>query len=215
MEPSLIARTVATAAAMFAATNLDDAVVLTMFNAASRSSGAPKQWQIWVGQYIGIALMVVVALIGAFGLGFVSLHWVGLLGLIPLARGLFGVWVAVRARRAGEVKPPSPAASLLGVISVTFADGGDNITVYTAAFRIQGSAETALTIAVFAAGVAVWCLAAFLLVSRRRLVDALQRHSTWIVPAVYIALGLFVIVRSGLLAALLGWCEALSRAAGG
>jgi cadmium resistance protein CadD (predicted permease) len=185
---------------MFAATNLDDAVVLTVLNAASRATGAPKYWQIWVGQYIGIGLMIVVALAGALGLRFVPLHWVGLLGLIPLTRGILALIAGIRAQYLGDPDPPASAAGTLSVTGVTFANGGDNIAVYAAAFRVMGSADIVLTIAVFAAGIAVWCQVSVLLVSHRRLVDALQRSSRWIIPAVFIALGIYILARSGLLA---------------
>jgi cadmium resistance protein CadD (predicted permease) len=195
-----IAATMATAGVMFAATNLDDAVVLTVLNAASRATGAPKQWQIWVGQYIGVGLMIVVALLGALGLRFVPLHWVGLLGLIPFTRGILALIAGIRAHYVGDPEPPASAAGLWSVIGVTFANGGDNIAVYAAAFRVMGSAETALTVAVFAAGIAVWCQLSVLLVSHQRLVDPLRRSTRWIIPAVFIALGVYILARSGLLA---------------
>jgi cadmium resistance protein CadD (predicted permease) len=195
-----IAKTIATAAVMFTATNIDDAVVLTMLNVASRSTGAPKRWHIWAGQYLGIGLMVIVALLAALGLAFVPLQWVGLLGLIPLARGIGMLVASLRAQRAGDPEPPVLAGGLLSVVAVTFANGGDNIALYTAAFRIMGPADTAVTIAVFALGVAVWCLAALLLVFHQRLLGLLQRLSRWILPAVFILLGLYILQRSGLLA---------------
>lgn len=195
-----IAATIATAGVMFAATNLDDAVVLTVLNAASRATGAPKQRQIWVGQYIGIGLMIVVALLGALGLRFVPLHWVGLLGLIPLTRGIIALIAGIRAQHLGDPDPPASATGLLSVIGVTFANGGDNIAVYTAAFRVMGPADTALTIAVFAAGTAVWCQLSALLVSRQRFLDPLRRSTRWIIPTVFIALGVYILARSGLLA---------------
>lgn len=195
-----IAATIVTAAVMFAATNLDDAVVLTVLNAASRATGAPRQWQIWVGQYIGVGLMIVVALAGAMGLRFVPLHWVGLLGLIPFTRGILALIAGIRAHYLGEPDPPATAAGVLSVIGVTFANGGDNIAVYTAAFRVMGSADTVITIAVFAVGVAVWCQVSVLLVSHQRLVDPLRRSTRWLIPAVFIALGVYILARSGLLA---------------
>jgi cadmium resistance protein CadD (predicted permease) len=194
-----IAGTIATAVGMFAATNIDDAVVLTVLNVASRSSGAPKRWEIWVGQFIGIGLIVLVALLAALGLSFVPLEWVGLLGLVPLARGIGVLIKNVRELRDGELGSPVLATGLLSVVAVTFANGGDNIALYTPAFRIMGVADTALTIAVFAAATAVWCLGGFLLISHKKLVDLLQEYSRWIVPAILMLLGVYIVVRSGLL----------------
>lgn len=194
-----IAASIAAAAVMFAATNIDDAVVLTVLNAASRATGAPKQCQIWAGQYLGIGLMVVVSLLAAFGFSFLPLRWIGLLGLIPLTRGTAMLITNLRARRHDEPTLPARATGLWSVAGVTFANGGDNIAIYTSAFRVMGPADIALTVTVFAAGTALWCLAGFLLVSHKRLGDLLQRFARWIVPAVFILLGLYILQRSGLI----------------
>jgi cadmium resistance protein CadD (predicted permease) len=47
-------------------------------------------------------------------------------------------------------------------------------------------------------GIAVWCATSFLLVSHKQLVDLLQRYSPRIIPAVHIALGVYILARSGL-----------------
>ena len=65
-----------------------------------------------------------------------------------------------------------------------------------------GEPDTTVTVTVFAAGVAVWCLATSLLVARQRLVEVLQRSSRWIIPVVFIALGVYIIGRSGLVHAI-------------
>lgn len=193
----------AAAAVMFAATNIDDAVVLTVLYAASKATGSPRQSRIWVGQYVGVGLMVLLALLAATGFRVVSLQWVGLLGLIPLTRGIFMLAAAAIGTLHGEDgSTPVVATGWWEVTAVTFANGGDNIAVYTAAFRIMGRAETAVTVMVFAAGVAVWCVATSLLVSRQHLVEVLLRYSRWIIPVVFIALGVYIVGRSGLVHAI-------------
>jgi cadmium resistance protein CadD (predicted permease) len=192
--------TAATAAAMFAATNIDDAVVLSALNASSRATGTPRRRHIWLGQYLGIGLMVALALLAGNGLRFVPLRWVGLLGLIPLSRGIAMLAASTIGAFRGNRTPPPPAASRLWEVTVlTFANGGDNIAVYTAAFRTMGAADTAVSIAVFAVGTALWCLTMSLLVSHPRVTDLLERGSRWAIPVVFVALGAFVFWRSGLL----------------
>jgi len=60
--------TVGTAAALFVGTNLDDMLVLAVLNVSSRANGQPKTWQIWAGQYAGVAVLVAVSLLAALGL---------------------------------------------------------------------------------------------------------------------------------------------------
>jgi cadmium resistance protein CadD (predicted permease) len=86
---------------------------------------------------------------------------------------------------------------LLSVAAVTIANGADNLSVYIPLFRDIGLADTLLTIATFAAMVAVWLAAGFWLGTRRRVVDALERFGRWLVPAVFIGIGVLLLVRLG------------------
>src|SRR5258708_21361416 len=119
--------------------------------------------------------MFVVSGIAALGLSFVPLEWVGLLGLVPHTVGVRMFIKSIRARGNGESGAPAIATGLMSVIGVTFANGGDNISVYTPAFRIMGLGDAALTIAVFAIGTALWCLAGFLLIPHKRPLQGLER----------------------------------------
>jgi cadmium resistance protein CadD (predicted permease) len=186
------ASVVAAAAMMFAGTNIDDAVVLAVFNAAARRTGAPSQRQIWAGQFLGMALMVLVSAGVALGLRPVSTRWIGLLGLLPMLLGVRLLVKAVRERGAERAALPV-AAGVWSVAATTFAGGGDNIAVYTPAFRLMGPGALALTVAVFAAGTALWCVAGYLLIYRPRLVTWLRRGGTWLVPTLFIALGMRIL----------------------
>ena len=184
---------------MFAATNIDDAVVLVVLNVASQAGGVPKRWEIWVGQYLGFSVILLVSFTAALGLKVVPVEWVGLLGLIPLLLGVRGLLKLIRARRDRDPDPPVMATGLLSVVAVTVANGGDNIALYTPVFRIIGVADAALTLAVFAVCTALWCLAGQLAVAHQRVVEVLQRSSRWLVPVVFVVLGSYIVGRSGLM----------------
>jgi cadmium resistance protein CadD (predicted permease) len=198
-----VAGTIAGAAAMFAGTNIDDLIVLTVLFLASRAGGVPRPWQIWAGQYAGTVAMVLVSMAAALGLTAVPQDWSGLLGLLPLALGVYGLVQAVRARSRGEERPQAAATGLLSVAGVTVAGGVDNISVYTPVFRTIGVGPTAVTITVFVVGVALWCLAGSWLGSHRRVVDLVEHYGQWLVPVVFLVLGVFVVADSGLVAKLL------------
>ncbi|WP_225853698.1 cadmium resistance transporter [Micromonospora sp. AMSO31t] len=97
----------AAAAGVFAATNVDDIVVLTVFFVAARATGRPRPWQIVAGQYAGIGALVGVAVVVAAGLLVVPDPWTGLLGLLPIALGVR----ALLARRSDD-EPPAVVGSL-------------------------------------------------------------------------------------------------------
>ncbi|WP_431892850.1 cadmium resistance transporter [Nonomuraea sp. bgisy101] len=196
-----IAGTVATAVGMFAGTNVDDIIVLTVLFLSSRAGGAPRAWQIWGGQYAGIAVLVAVSVVAALGLTIVPDDWVGLLGLIPFALGVRSLVSAIRARGDDDTPPPV-ASSLAAVAGVTIANGADNISVYTPVFRTIGAGPTLVTIAVFAAGVAVWCLAGSWLGSHKKVIEIVERYGRWLVPVVFMIIGGVIVVESGVLAQL-------------
>jgi cadmium resistance protein CadD (predicted permease) len=196
---SWVVPAIVTAFAMFAATNIDDAVVLVVLNVASQAGGVPKRWQIWAGQYLGFSVIVLVAFLAALGLRVVPVEWVGLMGLIPLLLGIRGLLNLIRTRRDSDQVPPVMATGLFSVVAITVSNGGDNIALYTPVFRIIGVADAALTLAVFAVCTALWCLAGQLAVSHQRVVEMLQRSSRWLVPVVFVVLGFYIIGRSGLM----------------
>ncbi|WP_131735500.1 cadmium resistance transporter [Actinomadura roseirufa] len=194
-----LAGTIGTATAMFAGTNVDDIIVLTVLFLSARAGGLPRPWQIWAGQYAGIAVLVTISVVAALGLTIVPDGYVGLLGFIPAALGVRGLVTAVRARGTGRDASPAVATGLISVAGVTIANGADNISVYTPVFRTIGTGPALVTIAVFAAGVALWCAAGSWLGSHRRVIEIVERHGRWIVPAIFLAIGALIVLESGVL----------------
>lgn len=191
---------VAAAVGAFAGTNVDDLIVLAVLFTASRTTGRPPPWQIWAGQYLGVGLLVAAAVVAALGLTIVPDRWVGLLGLIPLALGVRGLVQTIRARRDDEPPQlPALATSLGAVAAVTIANGADNVAIYTPMFRAMSSTDVLVTVVVFAAMIALWCLAGALLGAHRRVTAAIERWGHWIVPAVFVAIGCFIVVESHVL----------------
>ncbi|TSD94877.1 cadmium transporter [Skermania sp. ID1734] len=186
--------TVLAAVAMFAGTNVDDIVVLTVLFVAS-TRGRPRPWQIVAGQYLGFSALVLISVIAALGLVIVPDEWVGLLGLLPLALGVRGLI----ASRNGDGESAVVATGLLGVAGITIANGADNISVYTPVFRTLAPAQTAVTIAVFMVCVAIWCGAGRLLGTHERVTETLEKVDHWLVPLVFIVLGAVILLESGVI----------------
>jgi cadmium resistance protein CadD (predicted permease) len=122
---------------------------------------------------------------------------VGALGLVPLLLGIRLLRTAIR-ERGGGAQPPVVAVGLLSVTGTTLSTGGDNIAAYTAAFRLMSPVAVVLTLAVFLAGTALWCVAGYLLPAHPRSVTWLRRSARWLIPPLYIGLGLHILVAAGL-----------------
>ena len=145
------------AVALFAVTNIDDIIVLTVFfgQAASARAGA---FRVVLGQFLGLAGILAVAVGGALGAGLLPAPAIPYLGLLPLLLGLRAAWNVWRG--AHRTSPDSPGASeqaattqprtgALSVAAVTFANGGDNIGVYVPVFATSGPGGFTTYIVVF------------------------------------------------------------------
>jgi cadmium resistance protein CadD (predicted permease) len=188
-----VVQTVLAAAGVFAGTNVDDIIVLTVLFLSARAAGRPRGWQIWLGQYAGIAVLVLVSALAALGLTLIPDRWVPLLGLVPIALGVRGLIGAIRRRDGDEEQPPA-ATNALAVAGVTIANGADNLAVYTPMFRTLGVGDTVVTVIVFAVLVAVWCAAASWLGSHRRVIALAGRWGQWLVPLVFITIGVVILL---------------------
>jgi cadmium resistance protein CadD (predicted permease) len=179
----------------FAVTNVDDFVVLTaLFVTVGR--GGPTNRQIVVGQYLGIGALVVVSLVASIGLASVPDRWIGLLGVIPIALGVRGL---VGARTVpSDGRAAAAVTGVIGVVALTLANGADNVSVYVPLFRQAGTGTTSVYVLVFAVLVGVWCMAARAVAGQRPLIRMVERIGHWLVPLAYIAIGIRIIVTSGL-----------------
>jgi cadmium resistance protein CadD (predicted permease) len=188
---------IADAAVLFAGTNVDDLVVLAVLSASSRATGRPRRWEIWAGQYLGVAALVAVSLAASRGLELIPRGWLWLLGLLPLALGAGKLAAAVRARRRGEQAPAAAPGGLPGVTVLVISNGGDNLAAYAPFFAAGGTGGVTVTIAVFAAGVAVWCLSGSWMVSHHRVAELLRSRGQWVIPAVYLLVALYIFWKTG------------------
>ncbi len=184
------------AAIIFVITNVDAFLVLTLLFAASRGTGVPRPAQIVAGQYLGFIAWVVVSVVAAAGLRLVADAWVGLLGVVPLALGLHGL---LRAHRHPTYVC---ATGTWSVAVLTIANGVDNVTVYVLHFIDLSPGAEALTIALFCVLLAVWCGAAALIGSRKTVSTLVGSAGRWLIPTVFIAIGTWVVIKSGVLAKL-------------
>lgn len=192
--------TIARAAGVFAGTNVDDLVILTALFLTARTRGVPRPWQVVAGQYLGFLVLVAISAGAAAGLVVVPGAWAGLLGLVPLGLGLYGLW---RARLADGDGSDPVAAGLFGVATITIANGADNLSVYIPVFRALRLGQVVQTTAVFLVLLALWCAAGAVLGRRPKIVAMVERAGHLMVPIVFIVIGIWILVASGISAKVL------------
>lgn len=196
--------TVIAAVGLFAGTNIDDIIVVTLFFLAVQR-GTLRTWHVIAGQFTGVGALIVISLVAALGLTLIPDKYVGLLGLIPLALGVWGFVKFFRALRAREQsdEPAISPGGLLGVIGVTLANGADNISVYTPLFRTMSTADTVITVIVFVILIGVWLIIGRLIGTRKTIVRFVARVEGWLVPLVFTGLGVLIVAESGVIEQLL------------
>jgi cadmium resistance transport/sequestration family protein len=197
--------TIFTAVLTFTATNVDDIFLLMMF--FSQTNHLFRRRHVVAGQYLGFVALMAVSLLGFAGRFIMPREFIGLLGLAPIVIGLRKLFEKERQIAPVDLsaqRTPSRLQVFLhpkthGVAAVTFANGGDNIGIYTPLFASLDPPGLILTATVFLVLVAVWCLLALRLTHQKHVAQVLFRYGHWIVPVVLIGLGIFLLLENGTL----------------
>lgn len=196
----------------FAATNIDDIIILLLL--FSQLDENFRRRNIIIGQYLGFAILVAASLPGYFGGLVVQKEWIGLLGLLPIAIGI--KHLIDREKDTAQVQTVSndlqqnlARNSLTAFIfsifnpktyqvaAITVANGGDNISIYIPLFAGQDVNSLLIILAVFCIMVGVWCGIAYSLTLHPDIAYVLSRYGKPIVPFVLIGLGLFIMYERG------------------
>lgn len=200
---------IVTGIATFAATNIDDILILVMF--FSQVTASFRSRHVVTGQYLGFATLVGVSLLGFLFSLVISSAWIGLLGFAPI---VIGVRKFLDRNKPAEVteaqslslepRKPTVINALLApytyqVAVVTVANGADNIGIYTPLFATSSPAELGVLLVVFFVLLGVWCFAGFHLARRPAVVTLMTHYGHIIVPFVLIGLGIFILIESGTL----------------
>lgn len=206
--------TILSAIGAFLVTNIDDIFVLMLLfsqvktkvesdgrSDLKRKGVAPRD--IVVGQYLGFSLLVLLSLLGTFGVMLIPEKWVGLLGLIP-------IYLGIKLFIKGEDEDEDAILSGLGrfhtfflnVAFITFANGGDNIGIYVPFFSTLNTGELIITVITFLVMVAVWCLLGYRLARFRYVSETLEKYGRWIIPIVFVGLGIYIMMETGTLVAI-------------
>ena len=93
--------------------------------------------------------------------------------------------------------------AIINVFLVTIANGADNIGVYVPLFTTLNTLELIMTIIVFFLMTALWCFAGERLTTIPRIKHTIHKYKNVIVPVVFIAIGIFIIIESDLISMLL------------
>lgn len=199
----------------FSATNIDDIVILVLL--FSRLNHQLQAIHVVAGQFLGIAVLVAASLLGFAGRSVVPEAWIGLLGLMPISLG-FSLLIerldplpfvdCKDDTKCDQNKCPSQRlsvvqgvgwAGMLGVASLTIANGSENIGVYMPMLAHQNVDQLLITLTIFFGLTAAWCLAAWWLTRAPGVATLMQRYADALLPAVLIGIGGLILTDSQVL----------------
>ncbi|QLE54486.1 cadmium resistance transporter [Nostoc sp. TCL26-01] len=203
----------------FVATNIDDTIILLLL--FSQRDANFRRRHIWLGQYLGFAIIILASLPGFFGGLVVRRELIGLLGILPIVIGVKQLMnrevenLEIQAV-TDDLQKSTPTNSLLyfivsilhpqtyKVAAVTIANGGDNISIYIPLFAGQNLAGLGVILGVFFVMIGVWCAMTDWLSRQAPITYVLSRYGKAIVPFVLIGLGLFIMYERGTFSLLRG-----------
>lgn len=201
-------QTVVTATILYIATAFDLLVILLIFFARAKTK---KEYiDIYIGQYLGSIILILVSLFLAFVLNYVPEKWIlGLLGLIPI---YLGIKVAIYGDCEGEKRAKKELnekglSKLVGTVAiVTIAScGADNIGLFVPYFVTLSVTNLLLTLFVFLILIFFLVFTAQKLANIPGIGEIVEKFSRWIMAIIYIALGLFIIIENDTIQTILGF----------
>ena len=201
-------QTIITATVLYVATAVDLLVILLIYFAKANTKKEYKD--IYIGQYLGSLILIIVSLFLAFVLNYVPEKWIlGLLGLIPI---YLGIKVAIYDDCEGEKRAKKELnnkglSKLVGtVVLVTIAScGADNIGLFVPYFVTLNSIELLTTLLVFVTLIFILVFTAQNLAKIPGIGEVVEKFSRWIMAVIYIALGVFIVIENKTISTLLSF----------
>ena len=184
--------TLISAIVVFAVTNIDDMIILSLFFGDKTLS----RKAIVLGQYAGIGLILAASIALSLVAAQFPAKWVSLLGFIPLGLGVYkGLMLIIRPNEEGDHTAPTlmgSKAAFTYITMMTISNGGDNTGVYVPLFASDPSVIPVYAV-VFAVMTAVWCFLGHLLLKWPPLAVKVERYGHYVLPVVLIVIGLEIL----------------------
>jgi cadmium resistance protein CadD (predicted permease) len=178
----------------YAATNFDNLAILVALLSRFRNHAA------WV--VAGHLLVVAITATLAFGIGEAAgrmpVRYVGFLGAIPLAIGLYWAYRLWRPAdaTAGPVRTVDGGSVLFTTVTSLAANGVDSLLSLAVVFADTASRYDAIAFATVMLAAVLLAVFAFLALKHRRLGPLVEHYASRLAPVVMIAVGCYVLVNT-------------------
>ncbi|MDA3973250.1 cadmium resistance transporter [Enterococcus thailandicus] len=205
--------TLTTSLISFISTNIDDIFILTILFSQVGKNLSKKD--IVLGQYLGVGLLVLFSILASHSLNRIQTEYLGLLGIIPIFLGIKS-WLdfVKNKKRTASIEKDSSANKadltdetlltsglrphFLNVTLLTLGNGSNNIGIYVPLFSRYSVIDLVISVLIFIIMIAIWCYFSFKLANLSFIQEELHRHQAFIIPVIFIGLGIYILIDSGL-----------------
>jgi cadmium resistance protein CadD (predicted permease) len=177
----------------FVASNIDDTFMLMLLF----SSANLLARDVTIGQFLGIALLVIVSTSAALLILVMPLFIIGLMGFIPIGIGVKRLIQHQEISKTNNQNKKIASLSFLSVAGITVANGGDDIGVFTPLFaKYNTSFEVTILVILFMLLTGVWCFLTYYFIRRPLMASRMNYLSQIISPFVLIGIGVYILLDS-------------------
>lgn len=185
------------AAAAFVATNIDNLALLVLLLLRYRRHRAVVS----VAYLVCLFLLGLISFLTSLLAGTVPVHYVGLLGLVPLSIGAIGIFRLVRGPvvedETGQEKTMNATSVFIVALSAQLGNGADTVLTFGALFADSLRAASYLIMFTMAAMAVLFLGLANYFVKQPVLGELIQRHANRLTPFVLIFVGLYILANTG------------------
>ena len=159
----------------FVASNIDDTFILIILF----STVTFHARHVFAGQFLGIAVLVIISALGSLIALVVPPFFIGLMAIIPIGIGINRL-IELRHRdeinkEKGLIKKKSNLP-FLTVTAITVSNGGDDIGVFTPLFaKYNDAGQVIVLITIFMAMTFVWCMITYYFVNHPAVANRIKR----------------------------------------
>ena len=157
-----------------------------------------QEKHIWIGKYVGTVIVIGASLLVALGVAnLIPQQWViGLLGLLPLYLGI-KTWI-----KGEEDEDESEILSIfssgrfnqvwMSMIFIVLASSADDFSIYVPYFTTLNATEILVSIIVILIMIGVLLYVGYRLAHLNFVSEKIEKYERWIVPIVFIGLGIYI-----------------------
>jgi len=190
-EPAQIFTTLSLVATTYAATNLDNLVLLVGWLLAARLSVG----KIFTGYVLGMSFILVASIMIGLAGNFIPVEYIRYLGAIPITIGLkmlFDLWRDRGRNSAADARPGKQGVAVGGIFLTQVSNGTDSVLAFAPLLADSRMTIDFMIAIAFMLMVFAWFALAQYATTHAIRISALTTVAQWVAPIVMIVVGCYI-----------------------